>query len=95
MAPVMDDIVADFAAVCRPFEVAYKLANNIAVAAALSVTAAAGRNNKQRRKRRRRSRRQRRGRKQNNKQRNAAQRFNFIFYSKCERRRKTRIKNGI
>lgn len=50
LAPVMDDIVADFAAVCRPFEVAYKLANNIAVAAALSVTAAAGRNNKQSRK---------------------------------------------
>lgn len=37
---VMDDIVTDFAAVCRPFEVAYKLPDNIADA--LSATATRG-----------------------------------------------------
>lgn len=36
----MDDIVADFVAVCRPFEVAYKLPDNIADA--LSATATRG-----------------------------------------------------
>lgn len=69
---VMDDIVADFVAVCRPFEVAYKLPDNIADA--LSATATRGSSATWRRKEEG----------EGKAEQQPWQRFNFIFYSKWE-----------